>query len=56
MHGNRADGIVNVELVVEQPHAKDHQQTGNHADGNRAEAIGHVAAGRDADQTRKGGV
>jgi len=56
MHSNRADRIIHMQLVVQEPHAEVDNQTGDNADDDGTRAVQHVAARRDADQTRQRGV
>ena len=51
VYSYRAYGVINVELIVQQPHAENHQQAGSRADHDGAEAVGHVASGGNAHQT-----
>ena len=49
--GNRADRVIDMELIVEQPNAERAKETGHNADDCRAEAVRYVTAGGDGDQT-----
>ena len=56
MHSNRPDRIIHMQLVVQEPYAEVDNQTGDNADDDGTRAVQHVAARRDADQTRQRGV
>ena len=51
MDGNRADRVIDMELIVEQPNAERAKETGHNADECRAEAVCYITAGGDGDQT-----
>ena len=45
-----------MQLVIQQPHAEDHQQTSHRADDDGAEGVGHIAGSSDSHQAGQGGI
>ena len=56
VNSHSAHRIVNAQHIVQEPYAEHHQQTGNRANDQGAEAVRHIAGGRDGHQSRQGGV
>ena len=51
MYCNRANGVVDVELVIEEPNAEAYQEAGNQTDNSSAKAVSISAGSGDSNQT-----
>ena len=51
MYSNRADRVVDVELVVEEPYSEYYEQTRNKTDNDSAEGVCYVTGSRDSYKT-----
>ena len=56
MHTHRSDGIVDMKFDIQEFDDEYHEQTGYGTDDRRTECVERVAAGGDADESRKGSV